>query len=125
MVANVFVDRMAPWKLQKTDPARAASVLNVCCEWLALLADWMGPFMPQKSEAVWHMLGFAPDEKRWPMAFRESASTDPKSGPWRSGQLGRGLAGRKLGTVQGLFVKIDDERIAVEIAALESRRPPT
>jgi methionyl-tRNA synthetase len=123
VVANVFVDRMAPWKLLKTDPTRAASVLNTCCDWLALLARWMHPFMPEKSRALWLMLGFTSEVDPWPMEFRNSESSTPKAGPWRRGRPGHGLAGQKLGTVQGLFAKIDDERIAAEIAALESRRP--
>ena len=45
-VANVFVDRLAPWSLRKTDPERCASVLNTCCEYLAWVARWMAPFMP-------------------------------------------------------------------------------
>jgi hypothetical protein len=40
----------------------------------------------------------------------------PTAGAWRIG-----LAGAKLGTVAGLFPKLDDKQIAAEIAALEER----
>ena len=109
-VANVFVDRTAPWALKKTDPALAASTLNTACEWLAWIARWMAPMMPGKAQALWTMLG-RPGEvasERWPGV--------PKAGSWRSSS-----AGTQLGTVAGLFPKLDDAVIAGEIEALERR----
>ncbi len=109
-VANVFVDRVAPWALRKTDPARAASALNTACEWLAWLARWMAPMMPTKAQALWAMLG-----QTGPVAAQPWPGV-PKSGTWRSLR-----AGTKLGEVSGLFAKIDDATIAAEIEALERR----
>jgi methionyl-tRNA synthetase len=109
-VANLFVDRSAPWSLQKTDPARAASVLSTCAEWIGYVARWMAPFMPHKAQAIWEMLGQsdAVTARGWPQR--------PAPGAWRIG-----LAGAKLGPVAGLFPKLDDKQIAAEIAALEER----
>lgn len=109
-VANVFVDRSAPWSLQKTDPARAASVLATCAEWIGYVARWMAPFMPEKAQAIWAMLGQSGSvtARGWP--------APPVAGQWRLG-----LAGSKLGVVAGLFPKIDDATVAAEIAALEER----
>lgn len=110
-VANVFVDRSAPWTLRKTDPVKGASVLNTCCQWLAWLARWMAPFMPRKAQALWEMLGQTTRvaDERWPGL--------PQPGAWRIL-----AAGQKLGKVEGLFAKIDDARTAEEVAALEARR---
>jgi len=107
-VANVFVDRTAPWTLKKTDPARAASALNTACEWLHWLARWMAPMMPAKAQALWEMLGQPGRvaQAAWPGA--------PEVGSWRSLR-----AGTKLGAVAGLFAKIEDATIAAEIAELE------
>jgi len=112
-VANVFVDKLAPWSLQKTDPAKAAAVLNTCAEWIAYLARWMAPFMPLKAQATWEMLGFEGrvSQQGWPKL--------PAAGAWRAG-----LAGQKLGAVAGLFPKVDDKTIQAEVEALESRRAP-
>ena len=109
-VANVFVDRSAPWSLQKTDPARAASVLSTCAEWIGYVARWMAPFMPEKAQAIWTMLGQTDlvTARGWP--------STPVAGQWRLG-----LAGSKLGVVAGLFPKIDDTTVAAELAALEER----
>ncbi len=109
-VANVFVDRMAPWTLRKTDPARSASVLNTCCQWIAWIAQWMHPFMPTKSVELWSMVG-APGalaDQRWPGL--------PRAGEWRLLE-----AGAPLGEITGPFAKLADETIAAEIAALEAR----
>ncbi len=110
-VANVFVDRMAPWALRKTDPELSAGVLNTSCEWLAWLARWMAPFLPGKAQKLWAMLGQtgAVAAERWPGV--------PAHGRWRAL-----AADQRLGTVEGLFAKIDDATVAAEVAALEARR---
>ena len=109
-VANVFIDRLAPWALRKTDPERAASVLNTACEWIAWLASWMDPFLPQKAAELWAMVGApgTPSERPWPGT--------PRAGSWRMG-----LGGRALGTITGPFPKLDDEVIAEEVERLRAR----
>ena len=111
-IANEFVNDMAPWALKKTDPVRAASVLNTGCEYLAWMARWMTPFMPHKAQALWAMLGQEGpvDAERWPGR--------PEPGSWRSL-----TAGQKLGEVAGLFAKLDDATIAAEIEALGAGAP--
>ena len=108
--ANVYIDRLAPWALRKTDPERAASVLNTACEWIALLASWMDPFLPNKAAELWSMVGAPgrPSERPWPSL--------PQAGHWRLG-----LGGNALGTIEPPFRKIEDETVAEELAALEAR----
>jgi len=112
-VANVFVDRTAPWALRKTDPALAGSTLNTACQWIALLARWMVPFMPKKAQQLWAMVGGEGDVAAlgWPQP--------PVAGTWR--QI---PAGRPLGEITGLFTKLSDEDIQHEIDALEARAAP-
>jgi methionyl-tRNA synthetase len=106
-VGNVFVDRMAPWALAKTDPARSASVLHAACQWIAWLARWMGPFMPGKARALWTMVGGEGDVLRLPWPGMPARDT------WRLLP-----AGATLGPVSGLFAKLADEDVAAELAAL-------
>jgi len=108
VVCNVFVDRLAPWTLRKTDPVRAGAVLALCCDWIALIARWMAPFMPRKAQTLWEMLGNqgAVEAGGWP--------AQPKAGHWRSL-----AAGQALGTVGPLFAKLDDTLIAAEMARLD------
>jgi len=113
VVANVFIDRHAPWSLRTKDPARAAAVLNTACNWLALLAHWMAPFMPRKAQQLWSMVGGVGEvaARRWPAA--------PTAGSWRL------LApGTPFGEIEGPFPKIPDEVIAGEIRALHERGKP-
>lgn len=109
-VANVFIDRLAPWSLKKTDPALCGSVLNLCCEWLAWVSRWSLPFMPNKAQQLWEMLGNPGRADALPWCGV------PQPGNWR-----RSMAGQPLGEVRGLFPKLDDAAIAAEIAALEAR----
>ncbi len=108
--ANVFVDRLAPWALRKSDPARAASVLCTAAEWIAWLASWMQPFMPGKAQELWRMLGGEGElaQQPWPGL--------PRPGSWR-----RGLGGRRLGEVRPPFAKLEDEAVAEEIRSIEAR----
>ena len=114
-VANVFIDRLAPWALRKTDPARAASVLNTACEWISWIARWMVPFMPRKAQELWTMIG-GPGrvaEQPWPGT--------PAAGSWRS------LGEPELGEIRAPFEKLTDELIQDEIRKLvasEAARPP-
>ena len=109
-VANVFVDRLAPWALRKTDPERAGAVLRTLVDWIALVARWMAPFMPGKAQALWEMVGQRGPvvDAGWP--------APPVAGAWRGIE-----AGTPLGEVAGLFAKIDDATVAAEVAALEAR----
>ena len=90
-VANVFVDRLAPWALRKEDPEKAASALNTLCEWLNWQARWMAPFMPHKAQQLWEMLGHASAvaDQPWPGT--------PSAEDWRSLS-----AGAPLGTPEAL-----------------------
>jgi methionyl-tRNA synthetase len=94
-VANVFVDRMAPWALRKEDPAKAASALNTLCEWLNWQARWMAPFMPTKAQQLWEMLGHSDQvaDEAWPGI--------PEAGSWRCL-----TAGADLGTPEALFPRL-------------------
>jgi methionyl-tRNA synthetase len=106
-VANVFVDKTAPWNLVKTDRERAAAVLAAAAEWIALLARWMAPFMPRKAQTLWEMLG-----QSEPVAGRGWPAR-PAPGSWRSLE-----GGEPLGDVQPLFAKLDDAAVASEVARL-------
>ena len=112
-VANVFVDRLAPWKLRKEDPELAASALSTLCDWLTLIARWMTPFMPGKAAALWSMLGHEGQvhEQSWPEL--------PRPGAWR--QLASPDPGQALGEVAALFQRLDDEAVAEEIERLREQ----
>jgi methionyl-tRNA synthetase len=107
--ANVFIDRHAPWALRKTDPVRAAAVLNTACNWIALLARWMTPFMPGKARELWTMVGGTRplDELPWPGI--------PVAGRWRP------LApNTPFGEITSPFEKIPDEAVEEELRRLRS-----
>jgi len=113
-VANVFVDRLAPWALNKTDPGKAGSALSTLCQWIALLARWMAPMMPGKAQRLWLMLGQEGDvaAQGWPEV--------PRPGAWRT------LAtGRPIGTPEALFARIDDATVQAEIESLRARAVQT
>ena len=109
-VANVFIDRVEPWSLFKTDPDRGRAALSTAAQFIAWIARWMAPFMPGKAQEVWEMLGAESQvqDLPWPGV--------PKIAEWRTLP-----AGQALGEVHGLFAKIDDETIEGELRALHER----
>ena len=60
--ANAYVDRQAPWKLKKDDPARMATVLYVLADIIRQLAILTQSFMPDSSCNLLEQLGV--DETR-------------------------------------------------------------
>lgn len=107
-LGNVFVDRMAPWTLRKTDPERALVVLHLAVQWIANLARWLAPVCPGKAQSLWAMCGGqgAVADQGWP------ADLVP-GGDWRPIP-----AGTPLGEISALFRKLDDAEVAAEQAAL-------
>lgn len=95
-VANVFVDRVAPWALLKEDREKALSSLATLCDWLAWMSKWMAPVMPTKAQELWTMLGQTGNvqDQPWPGL--------PKAGSWRC--LPEGQA---LGEVESLFPRAE------------------
>ena len=53
---NGYVDRQAPWKLKKEDPARMETVLYVLAESIRHIALVLQPFMPQAMEQMLDLL---------------------------------------------------------------------
>ena len=94
-VGNVFMQRTEPWAMRKTDPEKAASALNTLCEWIAWVARWMSPFLPNKSQALWEQLGLEGKvaDQPWPGT--------PQANTWRQLQ-----AGAPLGTPEALFPRV-------------------
>jgi methionyl-tRNA synthetase len=95
-VANLFMQRLEPWALRKTDPERAESALNTLCQYLGWLARWMAPFLPGKAQALWEMLGREDPvaEQAWPGA--------PEAATWRLFENGH-----VLGTPEALFPRLE------------------
>ncbi len=109
-VANVFIDKVEPWALHKTDPEQAGAALAVACDWIAWIARWMSPFMPEKAQSLWTMLGCEGrvEDTGWP-------------GIPTAGTLRQLPPNQPLGEVHGLFTKLDDETIESELRALHER----
>ena len=99
---NKYFNDKAPWEARKSDPASCATTLNVCCQAVYGLSVVMWPIMPFSAENVWTQLGL---------------STNWKDHPWQQDYAGKLPAGHKLGKIEVLFPKIDDEAIQAQEAS--------
>jgi methionyl-tRNA synthetase len=103
---NRLLEQREPWKTLKTDPDRCATTLNVAARILETLSVALCPFVPRTAARLWTQLGLegAPEGRAWKDA------RDP-------GDPG----GRKLGKIDHLFKRVEDEDVAREVAALRAR----
>jgi methionyl-tRNA synthetase len=61
--ANGYIDRQAPWALNKTDKVRMGSVLRVLVDTIRVIATLLQPVMPGSMARMLDQLGVAPDAR--------------------------------------------------------------
>ena len=120
--ANVYLAEQAPWALLKTDPPRAATVLNVALRCVDSLKTLLTPFLPFSSQVVHELLGYDGD-LAGPLELRtveesEGASHEVLTGDY-AGWVGHWApsdlpAGQALGEPRPLFRKLDPETVVTE-----------
>ncbi len=96
---NKYLQETEPWKVWKENPARVATVLNVCVQVCASLAVVMEPFMPFMSEKLSAILALG--KLDWNMVGARPVA-----------------AGTLLGKPEFLFEKIDDATIQAQVDRL-------
>ena len=99
-IGNKYLADSEPWKLQKTDPKRVETILNLSLQLVANLAIAFEPFLPFSSKKLRHMLNM--EEFDW-------------------NDLGSTMliaAGHKINKPELLFEKIDDAPIQAQVDKL-------
>jgi methionyl-tRNA synthetase len=56
-LGNQYLNEKEPWKLLKTDPAKAATIFYVAVQIVKALAVTSAPFIPGSAEQLWQTLG--------------------------------------------------------------------
>ena len=67
--ANAYLAEQEPWRLIKTDPPRAASVLHHACQSIALFANAMEPILPFSAALIRQNFSSLPPSNAMPLAF--------------------------------------------------------
>ena len=99
-IGNKYLADSEPWKLQKTDPKRVETILNLSLQLVANLAIAFEPFLPFSSKKLRHMLN--KEEFDW----NDLGSTTLIA------------AGHKINKPELLFEKIDDAPIQAQVDKL-------
>jgi methionyl-tRNA synthetase len=92
---NTYFQAREPWKLVKTDKARAGSVLRSCLQIAKALVVFMEPVMPAKMENAWRQLGLEGMAKD--STFQEALVSQ--------------TAGQLLGRPEILFSRMEDAAV--------------
>ncbi|MFT6997990.1 MAG: methionyl-tRNA synthetase [Cryomorphaceae bacterium] len=103
---NKFLTETEPWKLNKTDPGKAAEVIEKCLQLAANLAVICAPFLPNTSAKMAEMLNFTVGD--WASAGRTSILK----------------AGHQIGKAELLFQKIEEEEIQTQLDKLKKEEEP-
>src|SRR5208282_6844851 len=61
--ANGYIDRQAPWALNKTDQTRMGEVLRVLIDTIRVVATLLQPVMPASMARMLDQLGVSPDAR--------------------------------------------------------------
>lgn len=102
---NKYLADAEPWKIIKTDPERAAVILNTAVQVCANIAVAFEPFLPFMAEKLQKMLGL--EKLEWSMLGNDTLIP----------------AGRTLAKPELLFEKIGDEVVEQQLAKLaEAKR---
>ncbi len=90
-LGNQYLNEKEPWKLLKTDPAKAGTIFYVCAQIVKALTVLSSPFMPSTTEKIWQTLGLPGEaaKARWDEAV---TPLEP---------------GHKIAKAEPLFKKID------------------
>jgi methionyl-tRNA synthetase len=103
---NKFLTETEPWKLNKTEPAKAAEVIEKCLQLAANLAVVCAPFLPNTSKKMAEMLNI-------------------ELGGWESAGHERVLKpGHQIDKAELLFKKIEDEEIQAQLDKLKKEEEP-
>ena len=101
-IGNKYLADSEPWKLQKTDPERVKTIMNISLQLAANLAIAFEPFLPFSSRRLREMLNMT--EFNW----NDLGSTTLIS------------EGHQLAKAELLFEKIEDEAVNAQVARLEA-----
>jgi methionyl-tRNA synthetase len=103
-VGNKYLTETEPWKLQKTEPERVKTILNLSLQICANLAIVGEPFLPFTAEKINTMLNLS--AQKWAEAGRVDLVPNE----------------HQINKAEHLFSKIEDEQIAVQMQKLEATK---
>jgi methionyl-tRNA synthetase len=105
-VGNKFLTETEPWKLNKTEPEKAAEVIEKCLQIAANLAIVCAPFLPNTSKKMAEMLHI--DLGDWSTAGNATLIAP----------------GHQIGKAELLFKKIEEEEIQSQLDKLKKEEEP-
>ncbi len=106
---NKYFNDKAPWKSRKSDIEDCATTLNICAHAVYAMSVAMYPIMPFSALKVWRQLGLS---EKW------------EDHPWSQDYSAKIPEGHRIGPVEVLFPKIDDEAIADQEATYKGNQEP-
>ncbi|MBN1220928.1 MAG: methionine--tRNA ligase [Anaerolineae bacterium] len=124
-LANVYLDRKAPWQMIKEDPAAAGTSIYVALRVIDSLKILLAPFLPHTCQLLHEFLGYNGQlfGRQYTRSFSEQQREhvalgydgSQATGRWEPSQL---LPGQLLRQPAPLFKKLEPEVAAAEVQRL-------
>ncbi len=108
-LGNKYLADEEPWKLQKTDPERTATIMYVALQVAGALAVISEPFVPFTAQKLKNMLNF--ESFTHPVLWNDISKLDELI-----------PAGHQINLAEFLFSKIEDDEIQKQIDKLEASK---
>ena len=103
-LGNKYLAEQEPWKVIKIDEERVKTILYMALQITAALSIASFPFIPETSNKLQKMLNFS--SENWTDLLQEEVLQ----------------AGNKIGEVEILFPKIEDDLVETEVAKLQNAK---
>lgn len=119
-----YIDTQEPWRVIKTDPKRAGSIMNTCLFAMQALAVASYPFLPDSADKIWRMLGNQESLKDYLLSKANFQCESFNSGPSKYSMIiakaSRLLEiGRPLVKPEILFTRIEKKQVEEEKKKLQ------
>ncbi|MFN2261848.1 MAG: methionine--tRNA ligase subunit beta, partial [Psychroflexus sp.] len=108
-IGNKYLADEEPWKLQKTNPERTKTIMNVALQVATALAVISEPFLPFTAQKLKKMLNF--EAFSHPLLWNDISKLDvlmPKT--------------HQINSAEFLFSKVEDEAVQQQIGKLEATK---
>lgn len=113
---NKYLADNEPWKLVKTDPDKTEEIMSFAYEILCNIAWASEVFLPFTHSKLLSSLGMD--------ILSEDAKTAAKTAFWKEAQWYVPSSGSKIGKIELLFAKIEDDAIEAQMNKLKNAAPP-
>ncbi|MBI5325551.1 MAG: methionine--tRNA ligase [Ignavibacteriae bacterium] len=110
--ANKYFNDEQPWSVIKNEPDEAAKTIYICCQLVRSLAQLFAPLIPYTSKRIFEILNLKP------ITGESTKGVIKYPDYWKDAVIPVEIAGKKFGSPEILFPKIEDDVVNAQTSKL-------